>query len=97
MEPCSRERDLATLQSEVGAIFKRMDEQLTITRAVYDLAAELKVMNQSIDILSKGQDRLTHDVEELKAKPGRRWDSLIGALLAALASGLAGYILARTL
>ena len=41
MDPCIKEKDLATLQSEVKAIFKRMDEQLGVTRAVYELTAEI--------------------------------------------------------
>jgi len=97
MDPCIKEKDLATLQSEVKAIFKRMDEQLGVTRAVYELTAEIKVMNQSITTLATGQDQLKRDVEELKSKPGRKWENMTGAALIALITGVIGFALAKFL
>ena len=95
MDPCTKERELATLRSEVSAIFHRMDEQLTIARAVYDLAADMKVARQSIDILTNGQEKIAQDVEELKSKPGRRWESITLTSVITLISAAIGYALAH--
>jgi len=72
-----------------------MDEQLTIARAVYDLAADMKVARQSIDILTNGQEKIAQDVEELKSKPGRRWESITLTSVITLISAAIGYALAH--
>jgi len=46
---------------------------------------EIKHMNSSIR-------QLTDDVTELKAKPGRQWEMLIGALIGAVVSAAASML-----
>ena len=90
---CNKEGDLAILKTDVEIIFKRMDEQLSITKAVYDLAAEIRVMNNRLQTMEKGQIELKNDVEELKTKPAKRWDALIGAIITAVVSLVVGAVI----
>ena len=113
MEPCIKEGDIAALHADIKGIFKRMDEQLTISKAVYDLVAEIKVMNIELKNLNtriealegtqketkmdlkKDIEGIKSEVEELKAQPGRKWNSVISTVITALVSGLIAYLLFR--
>jgi len=90
---CKRDGEIATLKTDIKTIVKRMDEQLSITRAVYDLAAEIRVMNNRLQTMEKGQIELKKDVEELKTKPAKRWDALIGAIITAVVSLVVGAVI----
>lgn len=84
MDNCTKEGAIAGLQSDVKTIFKRMDEQLSITKAVYELTAEIRVMNNRLKTIENGQEQLKQDVEEMKAKPGKRWEVLIASAITAI-------------
>ena len=60
--------------------------QLATSVAV--MAEQLKTMNQSVSTL-------TSEVEELKEKPGKRWDSLIGVIIGAVAGAVLAFILGK--
>lgn len=56
----------------------------------------------SVAVLATEQKQLKFDVTEIKAdvkaladKPGKRWDALVGTVIAALVAGVIGYMLAR--
>ena len=83
------------MQAEIKSIFKRMDEQLALSKAVYELAGEIKVMGERIKSLGEGQIRLQQDVEELKATPRRRMDTVIAAFIGAIATALVAYVFFR--
>ena len=60
--------------------------QLATSVAV--MAEQLKTMNQSVSTL-------TNEVEELKEKPGKRWDSLIGVIIGAVAGAVMTFIFGK--
>jgi len=90
---CKRDGEIATLKTDIKTIVKRMDEQLSITRAVYDLTSEIKVMNNRLATMEKGQADLKKDIDEIKAKPAKRWDALIGAIVTAVVSLVVGALI----
>ena len=92
---CQKQKELGQLQSDVKTIFKRIDEQLTITRAVYELAAEVKVMNERMETMAKAQHEMRSDLDELKSVPKGRWNSAVTTLITALVGGLVAFVLFR--
>jgi hypothetical protein len=94
-EPCIKEGEIAGLQSDVKTIFKRMDEQLEITKAVYDLTSEIRVMNNTVKTIQGGQEQLKKDVEDLKSRPGKRWDLIVSGIIGAIITGLVAFIMVR--
>ncbi len=74
-----------------GRIKKLEDEngvlhQLATSVAV--MAEQLKNMNQSVSAL-------TNEVEEMKEKPGKRWEGLVDKIIWAVAAALLGFVLAQ--
>lgn len=60
--------------------------QLATSVAV--MAEQLKTMNTSVSVL-------TDEVEEMKDKPGKRWESLVDKIIWAVAAALIGFALAK--
>jgi len=89
---CSKEADIGGLKSDIKTIYKQMEKQLTITNAVYELTAEMRVTNSRLENIEHGQHQLKEDVDELKAKPGKRWDTLITAVITAIVGLIVGAV-----
>lgn len=60
--------------------------QLATSVAV--MAEQLKTMNTSVSVL-------TDEVEEMKDKPAKRWESLVDKIIWAVAAALIGFALAK--
>ncbi len=52
------------------------------------------VQGTRFDAIIEKLDNLTQNVEEIKQKPARRWEAVIAAVISALASGVAVWLLA---
>lgn len=59
------------------------------------LATSVAVMAEQIKNMNGSISTLTGEVEELKEKPGKRWESLISAIIVGLASALLGFAFAK--
>lgn len=92
---CSHEKEIASLMEQNKTIFKRLDEQASLTRSVYELAAELKVMNSELKSMRQDMAELKSDLDEIKKKPGRRIDDITKALVTALAGAVVAFIMLR--
>ena len=77
---------------EIGSLKHRMDSVERIVEAVHNLALEMSRQTEEIKHMNESIRQLTDDVTELKAKPGRQWDNLIGALTGAVVGAAAALI-----
>ena len=59
-----------------------------IATSVAVMAEQLKVMNASVTTL-------TNDVEELKGKPGKRWEDIVGKAIWAVFAAAIAFLLAK--
>lgn len=60
--------------------------QLATSVAV--MAEQMKTMNQSVSTLAS-------EVEEIREKPGKRWDGLVDKIIWAVAAALLSYVLSN--
>lgn len=67
-EPCSKATDIATIQQEVKAVWKRIDEQTEMAKAVYELAAEVKVMNVNLTHMNERQADIGKVVDKIELR-----------------------------
>ena len=63
--------------------------------ALHQLATSVAVMAEQMKTMNKSVATLTTEVEELKEKPGKRWDSLIDKIIWAVAGAVLAYFLAK--
>ena len=93
---------LATHSEQIKAALKRIDEQAQLTETVHKLATsiELLVAKQEITTekvaeTNKKLESITHDVEDIKQKPAKKWDESVKAILLGLIAGVVAYFLSK--
>lgn len=62
---------------------------------LHQLATSVAVMAEQLKTMNTSVSTLTNEVEELKEKPGKRWESVINTVILGLATALLGFILAK--
>lgn len=74
-----------------GRIKKLEDENGTL----HSLATSVAVMAEQMKQMNQSVTTLTSEVEEMKEKPGKRWDALIDKILWGIAGAVLAYFLAK--
>lgn len=74
---------------------ERLDKQGEMIESVRKLATSVERLTLKQDGTEKKLDGLCQDVDEIKAKPGRRWEGLVQNLLYAFGGALVAYVVAR--
>ena len=62
---------------------------------LHQLATSVAVMAEQMKTLTSGVSTLTNEVEELKEKPGKRWDGLVGQIIGIVVAAVVGFLLAK--
>jgi fructose-1,6-bisphosphatase/sedoheptulose 1,7-bisphosphatase-like protein len=83
---------VAELRKDVKAIFRRIDEQLRLAESVHELAASVKVMATEMEYMRVEQQRMREDIDEMKNKPGKRWDLIVLGMINAAVAAFMAYV-----
>ena len=59
------------------------------------LATSVAVMAEKINTMNGSISTLTDEVEELKEKPAKRWENVVGQIIGIFIAALAGFMLAK--
>lgn len=62
---------------------------------LHQLATSVAVMAEQLKTMNTSVSTLTNEVEELKEKPAKRWDSLVTQIISILVAALFGFLLAQ--
>ena len=62
---------------------------------LHQLATSVAVMAEQMKTMNGSVKTLTSEVEELKDKPAKRWDSLVDKIIWAVAGAVIAYVIAR--
>ena len=63
--------------------------------ALHQLATSVAVMAEQMKTMNASVSTLTNDVEELKGKPGKRWEDIVGKVIWAVLAALIAFLLAK--
>lgn len=77
---------LAAAEHSAKSAHKRLDELHELTNSIAGMVNELKHMREDVN-------RLSDELDDLRARPARRYDLAITTAVTAFVSGAAGYIL----
>lgn len=86
---------LASVEQRSKSNSHRLDALEKQTQAVSELATSVAVMAEKVETTGDKVDGLCTDVQELKAKPGKRWEQIVTTALTVIVSAVIGYFLAR--
>lgn len=62
---------------------------------LHQLATSVAVMAEQMKTMNTSVSTLADEVEELKDKPGKRWESLVDKIIWAVAAALLGFVIAQ--
>ena len=85
----------AAMRRDMKTAFRRIDEQTKLTDTVHQLALSIRDLANKQDSTQSDVIRISRDVEELKGRSGKRWDSIIFELIKYLVLAAAGYLRAH--
>lgn len=73
----------------------RIDELSNDLKNLNDLTASVKVLATKQENVESDVREIKTDVKALTEKPGKRWDTVVMAIVTALVAGLVGWALAH--
>lgn len=87
--------ELATQKEQIKTLFTRVDEQKTLIESVHNLTVSLERLTAAQKSTADKVDGLTSDVEELKTKPAKRWDSATTVVITAIITAVITFIFTK--
>lgn len=84
-------KDMATIQSELKATWKWIDEQKQLVESVQTLALSVRDLTNAQKNNTDAIATLQRDVDELKGKPAKRWESVVGVVITAIVTAVVTY------
>lgn len=96
------ERIVSELQAKFAAaeeqhktLFRRIEKAERLTDSVNELALSVRDLVNAQQTTDKKLTGLCNDVAEMKAKPGKRWESLVMDALKVIVGGVVGFLLVK--
>lgn len=96
------EREISDLKARESAlfeqnktIFSRLDKQDRMIGTINDLAMSVRDLTNAQTCMQGKVNDLCEDMEDIKTKPGRRWESVVDKLLMVAVGAIAGAVLAK--
>ena len=91
----SIEVTVGIIQQEVKDISRRLDNLEKLTDSVHDLAKSMVKLTEQQSSTDENVARIASDVDELKTKPAKRWESVVAALIAGVVGAFIGHFLGK--
>ncbi len=85
----------AKMQEQITTLFKQQTEIKELTKTVQSLALSIEKQGMSLAGTEKKLDAVKGDVDEMKARPAKKWDNATGILLSVVLTAVVTYVLTR--
>ena len=89
------EERVAELEQRAKSNTHRIDELVHDMRDLNELTASVKVLATKQESVESDVREIKTDVKALTEKPGKRWDTIVAAVVTALVAGIVGWALAH--
>lgn len=76
-------------------IFRRLDKQDEMIESVQKLASSVERLTLKQESTQKKVDSLCEDMDEIKAKPAKRWEEIVRNAICTVVGALVMYVLTR--
>lgn len=80
---------------QIKTCFNQIDETQSMAESVHKLATTVEILALELKSTNKKMDKLTQEVEEIKEKPAKRWDSVVGIFITTVATAIVTFLLTR--
>lgn len=76
-------------------IFRRLDKQDEMIESVQKLASSVERLTLKQESTQKKVDSLCDDMDEIKARPGKRWEEIVRNAICTVIGALVMYVLTQ--
>lgn len=80
---------------QIKTCFTQIGEAKSVVDVVHKLATTVEILAREIKSMNTKIDKATNEIEEIKEKPGKRWDSLITVAITAIATAVITFFLTK--
>lgn len=87
---------IATLEEAMNTLKKRVDGQDEIVKAVYEIANTTNALAKSLEQTNENIRLMRRDVDDLRLKPGKRWDAIIASAISGSVAAAIAYFFGKT-
>lgn len=81
------------IKEQISGITRRLDRLEGLTNSVHEIALSVRELATKQGDMEEKVDAMTNSVNELKAKPGDKWDKAMLAIMTAAISALVTLII----
>lgn len=89
------EKTQAAAEQQHKTLFRRVENLEEEQKTMHSFAVSLEKLANAVGNTEKKVDGLCKDVEAIKAKPAKRWETLTMDALKVIVGGLVGYLLVK--
>jgi conjugal transfer/entry exclusion protein len=83
----------ARMDERINTLSEQVSDLKNLTETVQRLAITLERQGAALQSTERKVDDVKADVDEIKAKPGKRWDSAVGTVIAVIITAIVTYFL----
>lgn len=87
--------NLREAKTQHAEIYRRLDKQDQMIESVQKLASSVERLTLKQESTQKKVDSLCDDMDEIKAKPGKRWEEIVRNAICTVVGALVMYVLTR--
>lgn len=89
-------QEQAAMKEQIKALSNEFREQKKLTESVHTLALTVRDLTNEQKTLSSSVATVKKDVDELKEKPAKRWESVVTVIITAIVTATITYFLTQT-
>ena len=82
---------LGVMQQQITDIVRRLDNMEELTASIHNMAISITKLTDNTEAMKEHVERISTDVDELKTKPAKRWESVVAALIAGVVGAIIGH------
>lgn len=86
---------LTQLETKFELVCKTLEDLKKLSDSVNKLAVSVELQTQKLNSHDESIHTLISDVQELKMKPAKRWDNVIGIIITVIVTALLTYALTQ--
>ena len=88
-------KEQARMSEQIKGALKRIDEQKALTESVHKLALSVEKLTLVQHQTEQKVDSLTRDVDEIRQRPAKKWETVITVGITAFVTALVTLVLTK--
>lgn len=89
------QKQMAAAEEQHKTLFRRIDKAEKLTESVHALALSIQALTDNLNNTNATVSSLCDDMDDLKAKPAKKWETVTADIIKIVVAALVGFALAK--